>query len=159
MKASDGDAASAWKPSADDKEPWWQLDMEFEFRLDRVEAKAAGNWKGQPPVVQVSRDGNTWKDVKTVLNKDGTGLTAACPEDAELGMSASGCRRGRGLRKWPYGRRMPHEGSRSSGAGGFFRLLRDPEPPESSSARWRRSLSQYASRLLISRSKPRSGGL
>ncbi|QWO96053.1 discoidin domain-containing protein [Candidatus Akkermansia timonensis] len=82
MKASDGDAASAWKPSADDKEPWWQLDMEFEFRLDRVEAKAAGNWKGQPPVVQVSRDGNTWKDVKTVLNKDGTGLTAACPEDA-----------------------------------------------------------------------------
>ena len=49
MKASDGDAASAWKPSADDKEPWWQLDMEFEFRLDRVEAKAAGNWKGQPP--------------------------------------------------------------------------------------------------------------
>ena len=57
--------------------------MEFEFRLDRVEAKAAGNWKGQPPVVQVSRDGNTWKDVKTVLNKDGTGLTAACPEERE----------------------------------------------------------------------------
>lgn len=80
MKASDGDGASAWVPSADDKAPWWRLDMEFEFRLDRVEVKATGNWKGQAPVVQVSRDGQTWKDVKTVLRKDGAELTAACPE-------------------------------------------------------------------------------
>lgn len=81
MKASDGDGASVWMPSAEDKAPWWQLDMEFEFRLDRVEVKAAGMWKGQAPVVQISRDGKTWKDVKTVLLKDGTGLTAACPKD------------------------------------------------------------------------------
>ena len=83
MKASDGDGASSWLPSAEDKAPWWRLDMEFEFRLDRIEVKAAGVWKGQAPVVQISRDGNTWKDVKTVMNKDGTELTAACPEDAE----------------------------------------------------------------------------
>ena len=83
MKASDGDGASSWLPSAEDKAPWWRLDMEFEFRLDRIEVKAAGVWKGQAPVVQISRDGNTWKDVKTIMNKDGTELTAACPEDAE----------------------------------------------------------------------------
>ena len=83
MKASDGDGASAWLPSAEDREPWWRLDMEFEFRLDRVEAKASGNWKGQPPVVQVSKDGKTWKDVKTVLLKDGAGLTAACSGEAK----------------------------------------------------------------------------
>lgn len=83
MKASDGDGASAWLPSAEDKAPWWRLDMEFEFRLDRVEAKAAGDWKGQAPVVQVSKDGKTWKDVKTVLLKDGAGLTAACSGEAK----------------------------------------------------------------------------
>lgn len=83
MKASDGDGASAWVPSAEDREPWWRLDMEFEFRLDRVEAKASGNWKGQPPVVQVSKDGKTWKDVKTVLLKDGAGLVAACSGEAK----------------------------------------------------------------------------
>lgn len=49
MKASDGDDVSAWHPSVEDKAPWWQLDMEFEFRLDRVEVKAAGSWKGRPP--------------------------------------------------------------------------------------------------------------
>ncbi|WP_455563948.1 discoidin domain-containing protein, partial [Akkermansia massiliensis] len=82
MKASDGDGVSAWLPSAEDREPWWRLDMEFEFRLDRVEARASGNWKGRPPVVQISRDGKIWKDVKTVLSRDGTALTAACPEGA-----------------------------------------------------------------------------
>ena len=80
MKASDGDDVSAWHPSVEDKAPWWQLDMEFEFRLDRVEVKAAGSWKGPAPSVQVSRDGNSWKDIKAVLRKDGTELTAMCPE-------------------------------------------------------------------------------
>ena len=80
MRASDGDDVSAWHPSVEDKAPWWQLDMEFEFRLDRVEVKAAGSWKGPAPSVQVSRDGNSWKDIKAVLRKDGTELTAMCPE-------------------------------------------------------------------------------
>ena len=82
MKASDGDDSSTWQPDADDKSPWWQLDMEFEFHLDRVEVKAAGNWKGRPPVVQISKDGKTWKDVKTQLGGNRTELSAACPEGA-----------------------------------------------------------------------------
>ena len=46
----------------------------------RQEVKAAGSWKGPAPAVQVSRDGNSWKDIKAVLRKDGTELTAMCPE-------------------------------------------------------------------------------
>lgn len=82
MKASDGDGTSSWLPAAEDQAPWWQLDMEFEFRLDRVEVKAAGTWKGKAPVVQISRDGKTWKEVKAVLLRDGEGLNATCPEDS-----------------------------------------------------------------------------
>ncbi|MFR4416683.1 MAG: discoidin domain-containing protein [Akkermansia sp.] len=83
MKASDGDGASAWVPSAEDREPWWRLDMEFESAWTGWRRKPPEYGKGLPPVVQVSKDGKTWKDVKTVLLKDGAGLVAACSGEAK----------------------------------------------------------------------------
>ena len=80
MKASDGDEASCWIPAQEDGAPWWRLDMEFEFPLAQVKAKAAGTWKGKTPSVQVSMDGKKWKKISSILLKDGAGLSAACPE-------------------------------------------------------------------------------
>lgn len=81
MKASDGDGATFWMPAPADKEPWWRLDMEFEFRLSRIEVKAAGTWKGKMPEVQISLDGRNWKDLPVQPLKDGAGLSVACPDN------------------------------------------------------------------------------
>ncbi len=58
--AADGNPATAWTPAKTDPNPFWQLDMEFEFPITHI--RPQGDFKEQPPLIQTSLDGKNWSD-------------------------------------------------------------------------------------------------
>lgn len=60
--ALDGDDASSWKPSTEDIESWWKVDLGKNYSLSRIQVlfPQSGIWKYS---IEVSADNENWKKV------------------------------------------------------------------------------------------------
>jgi hypothetical protein len=68
--ANDGNTTTQWKPDAADNDRWWQVSLEDQYTVNRIELTfpTADNYKY---LIQVSSDGTTWR---TVVNQSETEL-------------------------------------------------------------------------------------
>lgn len=96
MKAADGDARSAWTPAGQDKNPWWMLDMEFEFDLADIALECAKAPAGAIQI-QISRDRKNWTPLKPENTPDGKGVRAVCPAGTKAKYVRVGVPGGQGI--------------------------------------------------------------
>lgn len=83
--ANDGNAATCWKPAADDSERWWTVCLEAQYNVNRIELTFPDE-KAYQYVVELSADGTTWTKVidqsdatmtdrvRTAAGRFGTGI-------------------------------------------------------------------------------------
>ncbi len=57
--ANDGDAQTIWKPTQDDKKPSWELDMEFDFPISKIQLVGAKGISSKM-IVSTSMDRKKW---------------------------------------------------------------------------------------------------
>lgn len=87
-QAADGDPATCWLPAAEDRSPWWRLDLEFEFALAEVVIQPARGGAFPLPRVEWSLDGRGWRPMEVAPCQPQPLTDAAPGGDAGSGATA-----------------------------------------------------------------------